>query len=455
MRYQRAHRTTPRRGRTVWTALLAMIGCLVSVPAATRADELRFSSDFEGGSGEALAIDAATQHVRFRPSSDPRFGWPCWWFFRLDGLEPGKPVTIEVDGADVRKADGGNQQADGAPLNPRWMMPDLAFYSTDGKTWSRTGAGVRGEGEASSRMAWTATPNQATAWFAWGPPFVPSDAQRLVDRIAADAPRAAAIELCRTREGRPVPALKLDSQGDSARYGIWLQARQHAWESGASWVCQGLTEWLVSDAPAAVRLRERADIVIVPIMDIDNTFRGAGGKGQIPHDHNRDWSDTPHWRSTAAAMQGIQDMHAAGRFDLFIDLHNPGPSDRQPYFYYPPDESLSEAGRRNGQRFFETSLRTIDGPLPLSPRRRISGQAYDPLLWKSISKNWVATNTSPTAVAVTLETAWNTPASDAQGYIAVGRQLGKAIAEYFETDPREPNQNAPNQATEAPAQDAK
>lgn len=438
-----------RNTRTVLTTILVgltsalVVGQIapnrVSADPTTEATKLRFSSGFEGGSGDLLQLSQEKQHVRFRPSSDPRFGWPCWWCFRLDGIDPGRPITFEVDATGVRKADGGNQQADGQPLAPSWMMPRQAFYSTDGENWEQTDAGVRAGEGGGSRMAWTATVATTTAWFAWGPRFVPSDAQSLVDRIAEESPHAEAFELARTREGRSVPALKfsaVDDAADEARYGVWIQARQHAWESGSSWVCRGLTEWLAGDDPSAAWLRRRADVVIVPIMDIDNTYRGAGGKGQLPQDHNRDWSETPHWRSTAAAMQGIRDLDEAGRFDLFVDLHNPAPGDQQPYFFYPPDKELSERGRRNGVAFFEACREEIIGPLTLSPRRRISGKAYDPILWERISKNWVVANTSEHVVAVTLETAWNTPASNQHGYLTVGRQLGGAISGYLQGDPR-------------------
>ena len=36
-----------------------------------------------------------------------------------------------------------------------------------------------------------------------------------------------------------------------------------------------------------------AEIVLVPIMDIDNAATGNGGKDALPQDHNRDWSDQP------------------------------------------------------------------------------------------------------------------------------------------------------------------
>jgi hypothetical protein len=62
----------------------------------------------------------------------------------------------------------------------------------------------------------------------------------------------------------------------------------------------------VSDDPRAAALRERAAAFVIPIMDVDSVQQGAGGKWQDPHDHNRDWSDKPHWRAVQAAMLQCQ-----------------------------------------------------------------------------------------------------------------------------------------------------
>lgn len=110
--------------------------------------------------------------------------------------------------------------------------------------------------------------------------------------------------LCRSRGGREVPLLRV-AAGPlpvERRPSVWVQARQHAWESGSSWVARGFGDWLLGDAEAARRLRERAEILIVPIMDVDNAATGNGGKDAVPHDHNRDWSAAPHWNETVAAQ---------------------------------------------------------------------------------------------------------------------------------------------------------
>ena len=63
--------------------------------------------------------------------------------------------------------------------------------------------------------------------------------------------------LAKTREGRPVYGIKLGGgdEDQPAPLGVWVQARQHAWEAGGSWVSRGFVEWSASDGPAAVELR--------------------------------------------------------------------------------------------------------------------------------------------------------------------------------------------------------
>ena len=214
---------------------------------------------------------------------------------------------------------------------------------------------------------------------------------------------------------------------------VWIQARQHAWEAGSSWVCKGLVEWIVSDDPRAERLRSGAIVTVVPIMDVDNVVIGAGGKNQVPHDHNRDWSEQPHWPSVAGAMQHLRRFDSAGQLDLFVDLHNPGASTTRPFYYVAPRQLMTNLRQRNLDQFLAASRIEMTGPLQFVGETRESGPEYDNG-WKQISKNWVTLNTRDHVVATTLETAWNTPNSTIDGYKTVGRQLGLAIDRYLQLD---------------------
>lgn len=381
--------------------------------AAVATEPLAVSTDFPGGSAHVETIDQAKRLIRLAPTPHKDRGWACWWYFKVEGVKPGETIGVNVGEAP-------------------WATPDRATFSLDGRTWRHTGPGER-EGK---RITYRQRIDAKDAWFAWGPPFVPADAERLVEE-AARSPHAEAFVLCQTRENRVTPALRI-SEGEGRpeeRFGIWIHARQHAWESGSSWVARGLVDWILSDAPEAAALRQKAVITVVPIMDIDNVHRGAGGKNQVPQDHNRDWTDEPHWRAVAAAQQEILGMDADGRFDLFIDLHNPGANNREPYFYIPPDELLSARGRRNLERFLSAARAEMTGPLTFKGRTVVSGAKYDPK-WQAISKNWVATRCGDHVVSVTLETAWNTPNSTTAGYEQVGRELGQAIERYLRDDVR-------------------
>jgi murein tripeptide amidase MpaA len=308
----------------------------------------------------------------------------------------------------------------------------VAAVSTDQRVWQQTAAGQRRNG----RIEYCHRVDAETAWFAWGPPFTLEDAASLVDETATDVAEAESFVLARTRGGHRIPALRLDpTSSENAPFGVWVQARQHAWESGSSWVARGLVEWLVSSDPQAAALRMKTRFVIVPIMDVDNVVLGAGGKNQSPHDHNRDWTASPHWPAVAAAIQEIQKLDQQQCLDVFIDLHNPGASDHRPFFYVPPNSLLADQAQRNLHRFLEAASQEISGPFALAERQRESGPGYDNR-WQAISKNWVAVHTQPHVVAVTLETSWNTPHSTTRGYRRVGQQLGQALEVYLSQSPR-------------------
>jgi hypothetical protein len=358
------------------------------------------SADFPGGSVEVEKIEGSL--LRVKPGKHPERGWDCWWYFKATGLPAGK-LVLDVGGG-------------------VWATPDRAHWSLDGKTWKQTPPGERAE---KNRIRYMLEVGASEAWFAWGPPFVLADAAAAVAAAERSCPDVRAFELCKSRAGRSVPAVRVRAEGvpEAERRRVWVHARQHAWESGGSWVCRGFLEWLSSDA--AAEFRKRTEVVVVPVMDADSVEDGAGGKEQKPQDHNRDWSDGPHWPEVKAAQDGIKAMLAKGRFDLFVDLHNPGASDREPYYYVPPPELLTPESTSALERLIALSKEEINGPLAYKGKRLESGASYDKN-WQRISKNWVA-RAAPSSVAVTLETSWNTPASSSEGYLEVGRGLGRAI----------------------------
>ena len=399
------------------------------------AEPLTVTSDFEGASVRDVEIDNTERSIGFMPGGDPVRGWPCWWYFRVNGITPGETITLRLRGSTATASKPGSPLK--KPLSPVWAMPGQATYSTDGKTWLHTEKGKRQE----EWMVYTLKVEATSAYVAWGPPYTPSAAAKFVREMSEKSPHAKAVELCRSRGDRAVPMLHVQEgeRTKKQRFGVWVQARQHAWESGSSWVAQGFGEWLLSDHADAAWLRQHAEIFIVPIMDVDNTATGNGGKDAEPQDHNRDWSAEPHWNEIKAAQRMVGGLIEEGRMDVFLDLHNPAPDDPT-FFYILASELLKEPMLGLRDRFIHLAysrISKIKPLIPMSNKPKVTGANYHPL-WRQISANWVSMNGNPHTVSLCLETIWNYQNSTTEGYRAVGANLAAAVREYLGERPEKP-----------------
>lgn len=385
-----------------------MINCLtLCLASLATSGELAIKTDFPGGSAEVEKLDQAARSIVIKPTPHKDAGWECWWNFELSGIVPDEELTLTVKGMS-------------------FALASRASYSLDGgQTWQHSRPGKLEKGQVTYQLKFP----QEKVLIAWGPPYQLDDAKSLVKQIVEKNVGAKAFELARSKGGHPVPALRWDPPGKDGnkRPGVWIQARQHAWESGSSWVGHGFVNWLASDEEAARSLRENARIVYVPIMDVDNVELGAGGKNQVPHDHNRDWSEEPVFSAVRAAQRGVLEMDEAGEMNLFIDLHNPAPNDSKPFFFVSPAAEIPAAKAEKQKRWVATAKEFLSQEkLGLDDKLRESGASYHPL-WRQISKNWVMFNCEQPVVAVTLETSWNTPHSTQTGYQEYGRALGRAV----------------------------
>ncbi len=404
----------------------ALFLALGTIHDPARGAELQVSTDFEGGSALVEAIDSAKREIQIRPGGDPARGWPCWWFVRIDGLDAGETAVLVLRASERTARNNGKDS--GKPLAPAWAMPAAAAVSDDGIAWRQTGLGTREPDRITYPLAGSGRP----LWVAWGPPFTSRENEALIEEAVKARPETVSVfELARTREGRPVRALRIAAAPTTNRPAVWIHARQHAWESGASWVARGLVEWLVGEEVDATWLREQAEVIVVPIMDVDRVATGDGGKESDPRDHNRDWAEDPVYPEIAASQKRLLTFAGEDRLAVFLDLHNPAPGDRRPFFFVGPPELLSEAGRRNRERFLGLAVQHLDGPLALDPKPRVTGQSYHSL-WRQISGQWVNAHGNPHTLAACLEVSWNTPHSHTEGYRAVGAKLGRAVAEYLQ-----------------------
>lgn len=401
---------------------------LIALLLTSHAFALTVETNFEGSSATDVKIDKATRTISFMPAGDPMRGWPCWWYFRVSDLKPDDTLTLRLRGSTALMP----RSVPKAPLAASWAMPDQATFSTDGKTWLHTEPGTREK----EWMIYKVKPGAASVFVAWGPPYTPKTAAEFVKAMSEKSPHAKATELCQSRGGISVPMLHV-MDGDlpkERRFGVWVEARQHAWESGASWVAQGFAEWLLSDESEASWLRHHAEIFFIPIMDVDNTAVGNGGKDEMPQDHNRDWSQQPHWNEVATAQRMIGELVKQGRMDVFLDLHNPGPGDKKAFFYALPVDLVKEPMLGLRDRFIELATKRIGEVYPILEGPKFDGPKYHPL-WRQMSGTWVSMNGNPHTVGLCLETAWNIPQATTEGYRAVGAKLAHTVKMYLAERP--------------------
>ncbi|MBL9178678.1 MAG: hypothetical protein JNM65_11490 [Verrucomicrobiaceae bacterium] len=384
--------------------------------------EIHVSTGFEGGNAEVVSLDQATKTLRIMPALHEERGWPCWWYFKLDGLTAGDEFTLEV-------------QAQTKPfrektvLSATWCQPKHAWISGDGETWTPSDKGTPG---ADKTMIYKIKAAAAQMSVAWGPPFVPADAEKLLAGLAEKLPGSKRFELAKTRGGRPVQGIRIGDE--DAPHQVWVGARHHAWEAGGSQVGRGFVLWYAGDE--ARELRAKTCLHYIPIMDVDNAALGAGGKDAVPRDHNRDWDAGPVYPEVAAAQRMIRDIHAKHGLDVYIDLHNPGHDD--PVFFFGPFafERMTGVQQRNYQRWIDLAAASIIKPYHVHPKYRFANYVKTEEERGRMSSGWVRNHTGDFTISVTLETGWNSPLMSVEGYSNIGAGLGRALAAYIVENPR-------------------
>lgn len=394
---------------------LSLVCFWISLTATgSPADELSVRSNFPGAAVKVLSIDPQKRLIRFDVPESPVGAHRSWWYFRVEGATAGQPLHLELNFGRTRVK--------------------RAVFSSDGLDWSFTDP-ARVD-EAKETATFSQLMPTSSGYFAWYVPYLQEHAAQVVANAEKSCSHARRFELCRSEADRPVWAVRFSEPGasDETRYGIWVQARQHAWEIGGSWTAHGLIQWLASDDDTARTLRQKAQVFVVPIMDVDSVEKGSGGKWQLPHDHNRDWSDKPHWNSVKAAMKRCRELDNEGRLDIFLDLHDP--TWQAPFeFWCNPYPTMLGQRRRNTDYFLMCAQGEIVGPLVFDP------EVFSPYtLDTPTAGNWSSQRTRSHVVGGTCEVGVYPPtgfkeAPPTQHFIA-GAELGRTFERFLKRNPR-------------------
>jgi len=288
---------------------------LLVLPLAACSSGISITTDFEGGSlGKVEQVSGARFRcaVAGQSDQDGRNRQASWYSFCIHGAK-GREVTITL--TDLR----GEYNYKPGGLCVRDDTPPVV--SADGKTWRHLDPMTLEKDEATFRV----TPDSDTLWIAHIEPYPASRLDRFLDEIRG-APHLKDEVFGKTVEGRDLHLLTItefSAESSAPPPTVWLMCRQHAWETGTSFVGEGAVRFLLSDE--AARLRKTLVFKILPMMDPDGCARGGVRFNRHGYDLNRNWDtadpeNPDHRRLMPEICAAKKVIHAFSGF--FLTLHN-------------------------------------------------------------------------------------------------------------------------------------
>ncbi|HTM50779.1 MAG TPA: M14-type cytosolic carboxypeptidase [Bryobacteraceae bacterium] len=278
------------------------------------------TTNFEGGNlGKVEQVSATHLRcaVQGQADQDGRNRQADWYYFKLENL-PSRQVTIDL----VNLAGEYNYKSPAYSVT-KGTRP---VYSYDGVSWRHFTDSQVSWDEREPHLTVQFLPEHDRMWIAHVPPYTNQDLAALLDAFR-NSPYLERQVVGKTVDGRDMPLLTITNSKipEAGKKVLWLMFRQHAWETGTSWVGDGAIRFLLADDERAARIRDRVIVKIFPMADPDGVARGGVRFNRNGYDLNRNWDtlDAAKMPEIASQYKAIAGWLDAGhRLDLFLSQHN-------------------------------------------------------------------------------------------------------------------------------------
>lgn len=296
--------------------------CAANLCAQTNT-AVRFNTNFEGGN---IGKIEATGTNQFRCSvlgqcdERGRNRQVSWFYFRVDNAA-GKPLVLTF--TDLA---GEYNDKPGAVSMDKTDQPVISY---DQKNWTYL-PGIEWDDET-KEFTLRITPEKDSIYIATLVPYTHADLLRCLEEVG-QSPNAVVEVIGRTALGRDLHLVTVTNPDvpDNQKRVVWLQARQHAWETGTSFTMEGALRWAISNDPQAVKLRDQVIFKFTPMLDPDGCAKGNVRFNANGYDVNRHWSkvDLRHKEYLKLmpeiwyAKKAILSQHARQPIAVMINLHN-------------------------------------------------------------------------------------------------------------------------------------
>jgi len=367
--------------------------------------QITIDTSFEGSNGRTLNIDNANNSVQVESAFKRGDVCNVVFYFKVSGFDSTRSLNIRIK------------------YSQQVYLPVLAAYSYDKITWYRISGTIVGDSKEFINVY-----NKRTVYFSHGYPYVYLRLNDLITQYNGN-PFVSVSNLSTSELGRAVKLFKFTNPNipDTGKVSVWITGRHHAMESHSNYVVEGLMNFLASADAKADYLRTKAIIYVVPIMDVDMAALGGTGKDQYPVDFNRDWDSPSYWNAVKDVKTKMLQTSALNRFKVFIDSHDPFPSETDTsarlYLY-----SFCDTGRRSvNLNTFRNKLYSNGGywfgRKPIYPT---SGQT---------SSRWVDSMFTSIDFSTSIETGWVNRTDGNTWtiyfYTKHGEVIGKGISDYI------------------------
>jgi murein tripeptide amidase MpaA len=259
---------------------------------------MRVSANFYGGNIELLGITAGNDvELAIRP--DPVPGFRQWWYFSIScGPDEVKRLVI-ANAADT--------------LVPMGWPGYQAFRSLDNAAWTRVPTTY-----ADGRLVIEHAPAAGPVWYAYFPPYLEADRDRLLAFCRADA-RASVGILAPVGPDDALDLVEAGSEAPDALH-VWAVCRQHPGEVQASWWADGFLRRLLDPADAgALNVLRRARVHVVPNMNPDGSRLGHHRCNRHGRNLNASWNAAT--LDASPAVRAVLDRMAVTGIDFCLDVH--------------------------------------------------------------------------------------------------------------------------------------
>ena len=336
------------------SSALAARGAEAAVAAvpASGVKPVLFNTAFESGSIgliEKLSEEEFRLHVRGQQDARGRNRQATWFYFRLDEVA-NRDLTIRLAGFR-----GEYNERPSTPAGA-WMRP---WFSFDGEKWEHFKDATWDAETAELTLKVRVSANRM--WIAHVPPYPHSRVLSLLAEVKG-SPHAAVEVMGESALGRPLHLVTVTNfaKPEAGKKVVWLQARQHAWECGTTFLVEGALRFAVSDDPAAKKLRDTTIFKLVPMINVDSVVRGEVRFNANGFDPNRQWDEVDFrdrtWLERNPEIwyvkKALLAQHARQPIALAMNLHN---TETNEYI-----ETTAEAEPHLGaiQRLFDRLVRT-------------------------------------------------------------------------------------------------